>query len=132
VALPFSVALYGWCAELRLPLPLFLLSLGFMGFTLLVAFVPLMTYVVSAFGNVSASATTGVIVIRCLMGAFLPLATSPVLDAFGYGWGFMIFCAVCLVLAPIPWFVMRFGEAWRQSSAYSRDEGDCLGDDIGV
>jgi len=121
ILLPLALAMYGWAAQLGKPLPVFLVSVGFLGFSLILAYIPLMTYVVSAFGNVSASATTGVIVIRCLMGAFLPLATSPLVGGFGYGWGFTIFATGCLALAPIPAMVIRYGSKWRQRSIYSRD-----------
>jgi MFS family permease len=119
--LPFSVALYGWTAELRLPLPLLLFSIGLIGFTLLLGFLPLMAYVVDGWGLYAASATTGVIVMRCLAGTFLPLATGPLVDRFGYGWGFSVFGLVSLVMAPIPVLIMRYGPVWRQRSRYTRE-----------
>lgn len=84
--------------------------------------IPLMAYVVDAFGLFSASAMTGVIVSRCLMGTFLPLTTAPLVDAFGYGWGFMVFGAMSLALAPISVVVFRYGERWRGFCKYSRAE----------
>ncbi|OIW22498.1 major facilitator superfamily transporter [Coniochaeta ligniaria NRRL 30616] len=119
--LPLAVAGYGWIAELRLPLPLLLVSVGFMGFTLLLAFLPLMAYVVDAFGLYSASALTSVIVIRCLCGTFLPLGSGPAIDAFGYGWGLTLFSAGALCLAPIPIVIFRYGPRLRQLSSYTRD-----------
>lgn len=119
--LPPAVALYGWAAELRLPLPVMLLSVGLVGLTLMLAFLPLSAYVVDAFGLYSASAMTGLIVARCLMGTFLPLATTPLVDKFGYGWGFTVLAAVGLALAPIPVVLLWYGREWRQCCKYTRE-----------
>lgn len=122
LTMPLAVAFYGWSAELRLPLPVILLSVCMIGVTMMLSFVPLSPYVVESFGLYSASAMTGLIVTRCLMGTFLPLATTPLVEKFGYGWGFTILAFVSFALAPIPAIVMRYGHRWRQFSKYSRVE----------
>ncbi|KAG7054605.1 major facilitator superfamily transporter [Colletotrichum scovillei] len=119
--LPLSITAYGWIAELRLPVGLLLLSVAMLGFTLLMASLPLSAYVVDATGLYSASAMTGVIVTRCLAGTFLPLASGPMVQSFGYGWGFTMLGAFSICLAPIPVVIMRYGHAWRQKSEYTRD-----------
>ncbi|KAI6778275.1 putative transporter -like protein [Emericellopsis cladophorae] len=119
-ALPVMVAAYGWAAELRVPLWVLLVLMGLVGFALMLAFVPVSAYVVDAFGLYAASAMTGLIVARCLMGTFLPLATTPLVRNYGFGWGFTILGAVSLGLAPIPVLVFRYGERWRQLSRYTR------------
>ena len=119
--MPFAVLSYGWIAELKLPLWLLLVSVALLGTTLIICFVPFMAYVVDAFGLYSASAMTGVIVTRCLMGTFLPLTTGPLVGHFGYGWGFTVFAAVSTCLAPIPVLVMRYGPVWRQWSKYTKE-----------
>ena len=121
LTLPFVVALYGWATQVHLDLFFILLILALMGMTLLLAFLPLMAYVVDAFGMYSASAITAVIVSRCLMGTFLPLTSGPLVDRFGYGWGFTILAAVLLMMWPIPILVMKRGLKWRQGSKYTRD-----------
>lgn len=120
--LPISVALYGWIAEERWPIGLMLFSIGFLGFALLVGVVPLMAYVVDAFGIYSASAMTAVLITRCLMGTFLPLATGAIVDKLGYGWAFTVLAGVCIAVAPIPMVVLKFGAKWRQLSMYSKTD----------
>ncbi|KAA8574730.1 hypothetical protein EYC84_003980 [Monilinia fructicola] len=120
--LPASVALFGWAAEEGWPVSLLLFLVALQGFSILTAMVPLMAYVVDAFGLYSASALTAVLITRCLTSTFLPLAVGPLTDRLGYGWGFMLVSALCLAVAPIPLLVMRYGERWRQCSAYTRDE----------
>ena len=120
VALPLIVIAYGWIAELHAPLWVLGLCLGVMGAMLLLAFLPVLAYVVDATGVYSASAMTAVIVTRCLFGTFLPLSTGPLVKRHGYGWAFTIICFVALGLAPIPMVLFRYGSKWRQGSAYTR------------
>lgn len=121
LTLPLAVTAYGWIAHFRLPVALLLVSVGLMGLTLLVAMVPLSAYIVDACGPYSASALTGVIVSRCLMGTFLPLTAGPLAETFGYGWAFTFLGLVSLVLAPVPMLVFRYGEKWRQGSEFTKD-----------
>ncbi|OAQ91640.1 MFS multidrug transporter [Purpureocillium lilacinum] len=116
--LPPGVALYGSCAEYRLPLWLLYASVVWVRMALILVFLPLMAYVVDAYGIYSASAMTGVIVVRCLAGAFLPVVTVLVIQDLGYGWGFATLSALCLVLGFIPVVIMRYGSRCRQAVAY--------------
>lgn len=122
IILPITVVLYGWAAECHLPVVWVLLSLAALGAGLMLATLPLMAYVVDAFGMYSASAMTAVIVTRCLMGTFLPLATEPLIEKLGYGLAFTCLGVFTLALAPIPIVIMRYGQKWRQRSAYTKDE----------
>lgn len=119
---PLTIAFYGWVPQLRLSLPTLLLSLVLFGATLQLGFMPVLTYIVDAFGIYSASALTALIVTRCLMSTFLPLLTTPLVNAFGYGWAFTILGAMMLSLFPIPVFIYRYGQKWRQWSKYTRDD----------
>ncbi|KAI5925376.1 MFS transporter [Camillea tinctor] len=120
--LPFAIALYGWTAQLRLPLGLLIVSIALIGMTLMLSFLPFYAYVVDAFGIYAASGMTAVIVLRCLMGTFLPLTTTPLVERFGYGLAFTILASFGLLIAPIPVLVLRYGSVWRQRSKYSREE----------
>jgi len=120
--LPIAVALYGWTAQEKWSVVFMLGTVVFMGFSLLLGVVPLMAYVVDAFGVYSASATTAVLVVRCLMGTFLPLAVGPMVDRLGYGWAFTVLGGLVLSVAPIPTLITRYGTRWREYSEYSRDE----------
>lgn len=118
---PLAVGIYGWTAQLSGPLLLLLLSVAATGAGVVLTIVPVMAYIVDAFGLYSASAITGVIVTRCLMSTFLPLATGPLIDNYGYGWGFMAFSVLSLALAPISIIILRYGERWRTWSKYTRE-----------
>lgn len=120
--LPLVAVWYGWTADAHLPVPVLLLVVVMFGVTLMIGFLPLYAYVVDAFGLYAASAMTAVIVARCLAGTFLPLATGPLVDRFGYGIGLSVFGVASLLFAPIPVLVLRYGSKWRQRSKYTRDE----------
>lgn len=122
IGLPLGMAAYGWAAQLRLPLVCLLFSVCSIGITLMLGTIPVMNYVVDAFGIYSASAVTGIIVTRCLMSTFLPLTTVPLVDALGYGWGISVLAGFSLLLAPIPILLLRYGAHWRKVSSYTRDE----------
>jgi hypothetical protein len=92
------------------------------GIFVIMSMVPVMAYVVDAFNLYSASAITALLITRCLMGTFLPLVTAPLTDKIGYGLGFTVLSAACVVLAPIPFLIWRYGGHWRQSSDFTKDE----------
>lgn len=120
--LPIAVALYGWTAQLHVPVFGFLSTGTFLCISLVFSIVPMITFITDAFGKYSASAMTAVLVTRCLMAAFLPLIVPAVTSKVGYGWGFTVMAAIPLVLAPVPCLVMRYGPTWRQRSEYTKDK----------
>jgi hypothetical protein len=120
--LPLAMALYGWAAQIHLPLPFLLFIVGLMGTGLMLVYLPLNAYVVDAFGLYAASGMTAIIVTRCLMSTLLPLATAPLVRKFDWGFGISVLAGIGLVLAPIPILVFRYGSRWRQLSSYTKDE----------
>ena len=119
---PVAVTLYGWTAEARLPVAVFLASVSLLGIAVVISIVPMMTFVTDAFETYPASALTAVLITRCLMGAFLPLAVPPLSDEIGYRYAVLVLAALCLILASIPALVMRYGPMWRQRSSHTEDK----------
>ncbi|OAQ99371.1 hypothetical protein LLEC1_06074 [Akanthomyces lecanii] len=117
-----GVALYGWCAQYQWNLYLFLVACVWVRMSLIMSFTPLTAYVVDACGLYSASALTAVIVIRCLAGAFLPLAIDKLVNQLGYGWGFSVYALATLVVVSVPVALFYKGESWRKNSVYTRVE----------
>lgn len=120
ILLPFPLAAFGWFTQWRLPLPFLIVSSSLVDVALILVMVTLSSYVVDAFGLYAASAMTGVIISRCLMGSFLPLTAAPLVERLDYGWGFTVVAAVPFSLMSIPMLVMRYGPRWRQWSRYTR------------
>lgn len=117
-----TIALYGWAPEVHMHVAVLMVAVVLVGVCVVLGIVPMMTYVTDAFGMYSASALTAVLIARCLAGTFLPLAVAPLTDAVGDGWSFTIMAGVCLLLAPVPLLVFKFGANWRQKSWYSMDK----------
>jgi MFS family permease len=124
LSLPPIVFLYGLSAHLHWPLPLTLTILGFLGFTMMFTFLPILSYVVDAFRLYSASALTALIVTRCLMSTFLPLCVGPLVKRLGWAWAFGVLAVVSFGLAPIPISIYKYGGKWRQGSRYTQEEED--------
>jgi len=120
--LPLVVTVYGWVPYAHWPVYFLLMSVGCLGFVLLMTIVPLNSYVVDSFGLYSASAMTMILLARCLAGTLLPLAIPPLTEALGLGYGFLVLGAVSLILIPLPIAVLRYGSRWRQSSVYTRND----------
>src|ERR1700749_2594592 len=66
VCLPIVIAFYGFTAQMRWPAIVILIACGTLGFSMIISLVPVMSYVVDAFGLYSASALTAVLIARCL------------------------------------------------------------------
>ncbi|CAG7991440.1 unnamed protein product [Penicillium nalgiovense] len=119
LTLPPAVILYGWCAEYRLPLCVLVFSMIWLRASVMLASSPLTAYIVDACGIYSASAMAGLISMRCLAGAFLPLSVSHLTERLGYGGGFSMLGGLGLVFALIPTMVFHYGAQWRQRSRYT-------------
>lgn len=117
-----GVALYGWCAEYKWNIYIFLISCVWVRMSLIMSFAPLTAYVVDACGLYSASALTAVIVIRCIAGAFLPLATDKLVNMLGYGYGFSIYALATFSVVAVPVTLFYKGESWRKKSEYTQVE----------
>lgn len=119
--MPILVALYGWVPYARWSVYLLLIAVAFLGFTMMLIWVPLASYIVDAFGVYSASALTIALIYRCLAGTLLPLAIPPLTDTLGFGYGFMVLAGICALLIPLPIAVVHFGARWRQHSCFTKD-----------
>ena len=115
----------GWAAHFHLHPAFVLLTVVLHGLTVVIAVLPVISYVVDAFGpDYSASSLTALLITRCLMGTFLPLATAPLTEKLGWGWGFTVLAGLSALLAPIPGVVMWFGRGWRARSEFTNEGGE--------
>lgn len=120
LTMPLAISAFGWAAQLHLQLWILLLSVGVLGFFMLLGYLPVMAYLVDALGMYSASGMTATIITRCLAGTFFPLSAPALVEKLGYGWGFTVLGGISLALAPIPISLFRYGFTWRQRSKYTR------------
>lgn len=71
-------------------------------------------YLIDTFNIYSASALASNSLMRSLAGAVIPLGGLPMYDALGLGWGNSLLGFIAVVLIPVPWFFMRYGEKIRK------------------
>ena len=90
-----------------------ILSTVFIGLGLILTFMPVMMYLVEAYGIYAASATAANTVFRSLGGTFLPLAGKPLYAALGQGWGNSLLAGLALIGLPASWAIIKYGEAIR-------------------
>jgi hypothetical protein len=93
-----------------------MMGTGVIGFGLLITFMSANTYVVDVFTIYAASAIAVNTVLRSLLGAIVPLSSQQMYLALGYGWGNSLLGFVSLLLVPIPFVFVRYGERLRARS----------------
>lgn len=72
-----------------------------------------MTYLMDVFQEDAASAIAASTVTRSLAGGLLPMASLPLYNALGLGWGSSLLAFIALVLAPSTILIQRYGAYWR-------------------
>lgn len=66
----------------------------------------------------AASAIAANTELRSLVGAFLPLAGTPMYDSLGLGWGNSLLGFLCIVMIPVPIIFNRFGKRLRKMEKF--------------
>lgn len=112
--IPISFFWYGWSAEAKthwiVPvIGIIPFSAGIIG-----VWTPANAYIIDAFPEYAASALAGFAVIRCTIGAFLPLAAPAMYGNLGLGWGNSLLGFIALAFVPVPFFIYRYGKWMRQ------------------
>lgn len=60
-------------------------------------------------GGYAASVLAGITTVRCIFGAFLPLAGPPMYASLGLGWGNSLLGFIGLGLIPAPLLIFKYG-----------------------
>ncbi|KAH7024621.1 major facilitator superfamily domain-containing protein [Microdochium trichocladiopsis] len=124
ISIPFSALIpvtffwYGWSAEYGLPWQSTVFSLVPFGLGVIGVFMPLTTYLIDCFPMYASSAIAANTVLRSLVGAFLPLAGTPMYDTLGLGWGNSLLGFLCVAMIPLPLFFHRFGGRLRKKERF--------------
>ncbi|ORY12018.1 major facilitator superfamily domain-containing protein [Clohesyomyces aquaticus] len=114
--LPIGLFWYGWAVQAQTHYMVPIVGTGFIGFGLLMTFMPANTYLVDVFTVHAASAMAANTVLRSLAAAFIPLSSQKMYAAMGYGWGNSLLGFVALLLIPIPFLFIKYGERVRKLS----------------
>lgn len=112
--IPISLFWYGWSAEKQTHWIVPIIGLVPFGFGMMGIFAPVQTYFIDVSGQYAASAIAGSTAVRCIFGAFLPLAGPPMYQTLGLGWGNSLLGFIALGLIPAPLLIFRYGGAIRK------------------
>ncbi|KAJ9292879.1 hypothetical protein DTO271G3_8326 [Paecilomyces variotii] len=112
--IPISFFWYGWSADKHVHWIVPIIGLLPFGFGMMGIYAPIQTYFIDVSGQYAASAVAGLTAMRCLFGAFLPLAGPSMYDRLGLGWGNSLLGFVALGLTPVPALIYRYGGALRR------------------
>ncbi|KAL5353019.1 hypothetical protein ACLOAV_001048 [Pseudogymnoascus australis] len=113
ILIPVGLFIYGWTAQYKVHyiVPIFgtlLIGIGNLG-----VFMCIQMYMVDAFTIFAASALAANTVIRCILGAVLPLAGQDMYKTLGLGWGNSLLAFVALAFIWVPWWISVWGEKLR-------------------
>lgn len=112
--IPIGLFIYGWTAQARVFFIVPMIGTAALGFGFFVTAIPLNAYLVDTYKVHAASAIAATIVLRCIVGALLPLAGPRLYSRLGYGWGNSLLGFLALLFVPVPMVLMRLGERLRQ------------------
>jgi len=107
--------IYGWTAQAHVHWIVPIIGTAFIGFSFSVTAIPVVTYLVDAFGHYRASAIAALMIFRQAVTIVLPLAGPPLYQNLGLGWGNSVLGFIALLTVPVPFSFLRYGERMRKS-----------------
>ncbi|KAJ5125672.1 hypothetical protein N7526_007849 [Penicillium atrosanguineum] len=112
--IPISFFWYGWSASERTHWIVPLTGLVPFGFAQVGINATVQAYLIDASGPYAASSVACATAVRCLFGAFLPLAGPSLYNSLGLGWGNSLLGFISLVMVPLIVFVYKSGQGLRK------------------
>jgi multidrug resistance protein len=107
--IPVSFFWYGWSTFYKVHWSVPIIGLIPFGIGQIGVFVPIQAYILDSFPTLAASSFAAVAVVRCLLGAILPLAGPSMYQSLGLGWGNTIFGLIAIALIPFPLLIFKYG-----------------------
>jgi hypothetical protein len=111
---PAGLVAFGWAVQHKTPWVVPILCSAASGFGFVMVNLAAWCFLVDIGGIYVASATAGVVVLRNITAAGLPLAGPPLFDKLGLGWGTTILGCFGFIFAPIPLILMRWSGRLRE------------------
>ncbi|KAJ2898785.1 MFS transporter prlG [Zalerion maritima] len=113
--IPVGFFWYGWSTESGLHWMMAIAGTAWIGLGIMWVLMSCQMYLVDVYGaEAGASALAALLVIRCIAGAFLPLAGPKLYEDLGYGWGNSVLGFVALAFVALPVGFEVWGEGMRK------------------
>ncbi|OJJ70363.1 hypothetical protein ASPBRDRAFT_44517 [Aspergillus brasiliensis CBS 101740] len=116
--IPVSLFWFGWTALPPKHWIIGIISGVPFGFSLILLFLSITSYLTDCYGPYGASALAANAVFRSIFGAVFPLFGTNLYDGLGVPWGSSLLGFFALAFAPLPWVFYRFGPRIRLKSKY--------------
>ena len=85
-----------------------------------IIFMALTTYLSDGYGTLTASALASAAILRSIAGALLPLLARPMYNALGVSGASGLLGSVTLLMAGVPFLLLKFGPSLRKKSTLCR------------
>ncbi|KAF2423115.1 MFS general substrate transporter [Tothia fuscella] len=116
-----SLIIFGWTIKFRTHIAGPEIMLFFTGFGICSAFNATNTLLIDLHRDKAATATAAVNFVRCLISAGGVAAIVPMVKAMNAGWCFTFVGFVYLLMMPMIWIVMKYGQQWRNEAAEKKE-----------
>lgn len=118
ILVPIGLFWYGWAAEYRLHWMVPIAGTFFVGAGIFFVHLVTQVYLIDSYTLYAASAVSAELALRCLFGATIPLAGTPLYDALGLGWGNSLLAFIALLFVPASLFLLKYGERIRTNPKF--------------
>ncbi|KAF9881641.1 major facilitator superfamily transporter [Colletotrichum karsti] len=108
-----AVVAYGWVLHLETSVAAPLVLQSVIGLTITGSFSIMNTLIVDLYPEAPATATAANNLIRCTMGAVGTAVIEYMIQGMGRGWCFTFIAALCAVLSPMLFWIVKKGPGWR-------------------
>lgn len=96
-----------------------MMALGLLGFSILLLFLSMLSYIVEAYLFAAASGLAANTVVRSAAGAGMPLFATQMFEAMNVRWASTLLGCVAVALVPIPFVLFAYGARIRSMSKHA-------------
>ncbi|KAK6201626.1 putative transporter [Scheffersomyces amazonensis] len=111
----------GWAGDYadRVPWIVPTLGAGFIGYGLILIFLPCLNYIIDCYLFFAASALAGNTFLRSAFGAVFPLFARQMFESMQIKWASTLLGCVAIVMIPVPFLFYKYGRRLRDKSKYA-------------
>ncbi|KAF1844579.1 MFS general substrate transporter [Cucurbitaria berberidis CBS 394.84] len=116
---PIGLFWYGWSAHAKTHWIVPILGTVFIAIGMISTYMASAMYLVDAYTVYAASVTAASTILRCLLGALLPLAGPSMYKTLGLGWGNSLLGFISIAFIPLPIIFFLYGQHLRETKLFN-------------